>query len=70
METFHHSQIEKDDELALHQFDSILSLSMGEAFARHAASCVVEIEKVEKWRVALTEAGNLAGWDLQNVANG
>ncbi|KAM7462128.1 hypothetical protein LguiA_030249 [Lonicera macranthoides] len=25
---------------------------------------------IKKWRAALTEAANLSGWDLQNVANG
>ncbi|KAM7462120.1 hypothetical protein LguiA_030241 [Lonicera macranthoides] len=42
-----------------------------EAFERH------ENEKgggfasdINKWRAALTEAANLSGWDLQNVANG
>ncbi|CAK9171349.1 unnamed protein product [Ilex paraguariensis] len=44
--------------------------SFAEAFARHAERFVAEIEKVEGWRNALTEAGNLSGWDLQNVANG
>ncbi|CAK9153727.1 unnamed protein product [Ilex paraguariensis] len=44
--------------------------SFAKAFARHAECFVAEIEKVERWRDALTEAGNLSGWDLQNVANG
>ncbi|KAM7466186.1 hypothetical protein LguiB_013748 [Lonicera macranthoides] len=26
--------------------------------------------QIKKWRAALTEAANLSGWDLQNVANG
>ncbi|KAM7462125.1 hypothetical protein LguiA_030246 [Lonicera macranthoides] len=26
--------------------------------------------EIKKWRAALTEAANLSGWDLQNVANG
>ena len=27
-------------------------------------------DKLQKWRDALTEAANMAGWDLQNVAHG
>ncbi|XP_028101621.1 TMV resistance protein N-like [Camellia sinensis] len=38
----------------------------GEAFGRY----VNEMEKVEVRRAALSEAANLSGWDLQNVANG
>ncbi|KAB1218978.1 TMV resistance protein N [Morella rubra] len=28
------------------------------------------MERLQKWRAALTEAANIAGWDLQNLANG
>ncbi|KAL7177151.1 hypothetical protein ACSBR2_030482 [Camellia fascicularis] len=42
----------------------------GEAFGRHEKRFVDEMEKVEVRRAALTEAANLSGWDLQNVANG
>ncbi|KAL7177161.1 hypothetical protein ACSBR2_030491 [Camellia fascicularis] len=42
----------------------------GEAFGRHEKRTVDEMEKVEVRRAALSEAANLSGWDLQNVANG
>ncbi|KAF5951975.1 hypothetical protein HYC85_009919 [Camellia sinensis] len=42
----------------------------GEAFGRHEKRYVDEMEKVEVWRAALSEAANLSGWDLQNVADG
>ncbi|KAI3520144.1 hypothetical protein L1887_09374 [Cichorium endivia] len=38
--------------------------SFESAFARHE-KCF-NLEKIEEWRVALTEAGNLAGWDIQD----
>uniref|UniRef100_A0A5B7BEF0 ADP-ribosyl cyclase/cyclic ADP-ribose hydrolase n=1 Tax=Davidia involucrata TaxID=16924 RepID=A0A5B7BEF0_DAVIN len=44
--------------------------SFAEAFARHEERFLAEMDRVEKWRTALTEVGNLSGWDLQNVANG
>ncbi|CAL5416430.1 unnamed protein product [Camellia sinensis] len=42
----------------------------GEAFGRHEKRNVDEMEKLDGWRAALSEAANLSGWDLQNVANG
>ncbi|CAK7323264.1 unnamed protein product [Dovyalis caffra] len=39
-----------------------------EAFDEH--SFKEETEKVNKWREALAEAGNLAGWGLKSEANG
>ncbi|KAJ9553719.1 LOW QUALITY PROTEIN: hypothetical protein OSB04_017764 [Centaurea solstitialis] len=30
----------------------------------------IEMWTVERWRVALVQAANLSGWDLQNIANG
>nr|XP_016491657.1 PREDICTED: TMV resistance protein N-like [Nicotiana tabacum] len=41
----------------------------GEAFAKHKER-PFGAQRVEKWRAALTEAANLSGWDLQNVADG
>ncbi|KAI3721442.1 hypothetical protein L2E82_32453 [Cichorium intybus] len=42
--------------------------SFESAFARHE-KCFNH-EKIEEWRVALTEAGNLAGWDIQDDSSG
>ncbi|XP_042520540.1 disease resistance protein RUN1-like isoform X2 [Macadamia integrifolia] len=39
------------------------------AFKRHEEHFKDEMGKVEKWRIALTEAANLSGWDLTNVPN-
>jgi hypothetical protein len=44
--------------------------TFAEAFARHEERFTAEMERVHKWRAALTEAANLSGWDLQSVANG
>nr|XP_016505080.1 PREDICTED: TMV resistance protein N-like [Nicotiana tabacum] len=41
----------------------------GEALAKHKER-PFGAQRVEKWRAALTEAANLSGWDLQNVADG
>ncbi|GLU16362.1 hypothetical protein SLE2022_328000 [Rubroshorea leprosula] len=38
--------------------------SFGEAFGRHQK---VTVDKVERWKTALTSAANLAGFDLQSV---
>ncbi|XP_059302373.1 disease resistance protein Roq1-like isoform X10 [Lycium ferocissimum] len=41
----------------------------GEALARHKQQSF-GAQRMDKWKAALTEAANLSGWDLQNVANG
>ncbi|XP_016566173.2 disease resistance protein RUN1 [Capsicum annuum] len=41
----------------------------GEGFAMRKERSFGD-ERMEKWKAALTEAANLSGWDLQNVANG
>ncbi|KAK4732845.1 hypothetical protein R3W88_025833 [Solanum pinnatisectum] len=43
--------------------------SFGEALAKHEERSF-GAERVEKWKAALTEAANLCGWDLRNVADG
>ncbi|XP_022722530.1 TMV resistance protein N-like [Durio zibethinus] len=44
--------------------------SYEEAFAKHKERFKDKMERIKKWRKALTEAGNLSGWDLRNMANG
>jgi hypothetical protein len=44
--------------------------TFAEAFSRHEKQFWAEMERVQKWRAALTEAADYSGWDLQNVANG
>jgi hypothetical protein len=44
--------------------------SFAEAFDRHEERFKQEMEKVQKWRKALEEAGTLSGFDLQSIANG
>jgi hypothetical protein len=41
-----------------------------EAFARHEKRFQTDMERVQKWRKALTEAANCSGWNLNNLANG
>lgn len=41
-----------------------------EAFVKHEVRYFRDIDKVLKWRMALTEAANLSGWDLRNIADG
>nr|XP_009758997.1 PREDICTED: TMV resistance protein N-like [Nicotiana sylvestris] len=41
----------------------------GEALVKHKERSI-GAQMVEKWRAALTEAANLSGWHLQNVADG
>ncbi|XP_015170536.1 TMV resistance protein N-like [Solanum tuberosum] len=43
--------------------------SFGEALAKHKER-LFGAQRVEKWKAALTEAANLSGWNLQNVADG
>ncbi|XP_015170539.1 TMV resistance protein N-like [Solanum tuberosum] len=43
--------------------------SFGEALAKHKERSI-GTERMEKWKAALTEAANLSGWDLRNVADG
>ncbi|XP_059445303.1 disease resistance protein RPV1-like, partial [Corylus avellana] len=40
------------------------------AFAKHEDQFQAEMERVHKWRAALTEAANYSGWNLQDMANG
>uniref|UniRef100_A0A6N2KW08 TIR domain-containing protein n=1 Tax=Salix viminalis TaxID=40686 RepID=A0A6N2KW08_SALVM len=44
--------------------------SYAKAFDEHEKNFKGEMEKVNRWREALTQAGNLCGWDLQNDTNG
>nr|XP_034920423.1 disease resistance protein RUN1-like [Populus alba] len=44
--------------------------SFAEAFDRHEERFKEEMEKVQKWRKALEEAGTLSGFDLHSIANG
>ncbi|XP_059665561.1 disease resistance protein RUN1-like isoform X2 [Cornus florida] len=44
--------------------------SFGEAFVKHEETFREDKEKVQRWRAALTEAANLSGWDINNIANG
>lgn len=44
--------------------------SYADAFARHGERFNGETDRVIKWRGALTEAANLSGWSLKDVANG
>ncbi|XP_049388264.1 disease resistance protein RUN1-like [Solanum stenotomum] len=43
--------------------------SFGEALAKHKDR-LFGAERMEKWKAALTEAANLSGWDLRNMADG
>ena len=38
----------------------------GEALAKHEESFKYDTNKVQRWRAALNEAGNLSGWHYQN----
>ncbi|KAJ4969985.1 hypothetical protein NE237_003084 [Protea cynaroides] len=42
--------------------------SLAEAFARHEKCLKEEMDRVDNWKRALTEVGNLSGWHIQNVA--
>ncbi|XP_042500185.1 disease resistance protein RPV1-like isoform X2 [Macadamia integrifolia] len=43
---------------------------LSETFAGYEERFRSEMEKVKRWREALTEAGNLSGWHIQDVADG
>uniref|UniRef100_M1BUA6 Tir-nbs-lrr resistance protein n=1 Tax=Solanum tuberosum TaxID=4113 RepID=M1BUA6_SOLTU len=43
--------------------------SFGEALAKHKERSF-GVQRVENWKAALTEAANLSGWDLRNIADG
>nr|XP_011469998.1 PREDICTED: TMV resistance protein N-like isoform X2 [Fragaria vesca subsp. vesca] len=40
--------------------------SFGEAFAKHEQDANADINEVKKWKIALTEASKLSGWDSRN----
>ncbi|PRQ59647.1 putative transcription factor WRKY family [Rosa chinensis] len=40
--------------------------SFAEAFARHEQDYNANMEEVNRWKIALTEATNLSGWDSRN----
>ena len=44
--------------------------SFGEAFGKHEKRFVSDLDRVLRWREALTEAADLSGWDLRNFLNG
>lgn len=44
--------------------------SFAKAFAKHEERFEADTEMIKSWRTALTEAADLSGWDLQNVADG
>ncbi|BBH03036.1 Disease resistance protein TIR-NBS-LRR class family [Prunus dulcis] len=42
----------------------------GEAFVKHEDRFLLDTDKVQRWRSALTEAATLSGWDLRSTADG
>ena len=40
--------------------------TFAQAFAKHEERFNDNIKQVQTWRIALTEVGNLKGWDIQN----
>ncbi|KAL5575997.1 hypothetical protein UlMin_017696 [Ulmus minor] len=44
--------------------------SFGEAFGKHEKRFASDLDRILRWREALTEAANLSGWDLRNTLNG
>ncbi|KAB1224991.1 TMV resistance protein N [Morella rubra] len=44
--------------------------AFAKAFARHEERFQYDMEQVQRWRVALIEAANCSGWDLESVSNG
>ncbi|XP_043715012.1 disease resistance protein RPV1-like isoform X2 [Telopea speciosissima] len=43
---------------------------LADAFTKHEECFKEEMDKVENWRRALTEAGNMSGWHIKDFANG
>ncbi|XVF29003.1 hypothetical protein REPUB_Repub15cG0082400 [Reevesia pubescens] len=44
--------------------------SYAKAFTEHEQRFKADMEMIQRWRTALSEAADLSGWDLQNIANG
>ncbi|XVF84564.1 hypothetical protein PTKIN_Ptkin17bG0047100 [Pterospermum kingtungense] len=44
--------------------------SYAKAFTEHEERSGADVDMINRWRAALSEAADLSGWDLQNVANG
>lgn len=44
--------------------------SFAEAFAAHEVRYPSDMDRKKRWKGALNEAANLAGWDLRNTADG
>ncbi|XVF29008.1 hypothetical protein REPUB_Repub15cG0083000 [Reevesia pubescens] len=44
--------------------------SYAKAFVEHEERFQSDTEMINRWRSALTEAADLSGWDLQNIADG
>ncbi|XP_062171815.1 disease resistance protein RPV1-like isoform X3 [Alnus glutinosa] len=44
--------------------------TLAEAFDRHEKRFQIDMERVQRWRAALTEVANCSGWDLNNIADG
>ncbi|XP_035540857.1 disease resistance protein RPV1-like [Juglans regia] len=44
--------------------------TVAKAFAKHEKRFQADMERVQRWRKALTEATDCAGWDLDGIANG
>ncbi|XP_059431231.1 disease resistance protein RUN1-like isoform X2 [Corylus avellana] len=44
--------------------------TFADTFVRHEEQFQTDMERVQRWRVALTEAANCSGWNLESLANG
>jgi hypothetical protein len=44
--------------------------TFAEAFSRHEKRFQTDMERVQRWRKALTKAAECSGWDLESLANG
>ncbi|KAK9273227.1 hypothetical protein L1049_018034 [Liquidambar formosana] len=44
--------------------------TFAEAFSKHEERFAAEMDKVLRWRAALTQAANLSGWDLTSAEDG